>query len=146
MTYTEFLKELTAWGDRAVRESPGKKKIQEEFRILCTRAGESVQKGGFSPFFYVLLSAGLNREEALFLSAVLYSEISRQEFVQVLFSVSGFIFPGRDRKRGDPDTSCTAGVSFFIQGDSSGTENSGDVLVLQRRRKASLSGEQCAAI
>ena len=82
MTYTEFLKELTAWGDRAVRESPGKKKIQEEFRILCTRAGESVQKGGFSPFFYVLLSAGLNREEALFLSAVLYSEISRQEFVQ----------------------------------------------------------------
>lgn len=78
-TYEEFLEELTEWGDTAIQEHPEKWNTQERFGLIWARARQGAERGVFSPFLYLALSAGLYQEEAVFLAAALYLGLTGTE-------------------------------------------------------------------
>lgn len=71
-TYEEFLDELAAWGDAALQEHPKGWDVRDFFLQMWERSEQGVGQEVFSPFLYLALSAGLRKEEAMFLAAVLY--------------------------------------------------------------------------
>lgn len=76
--YQEFLDELLLWGDAAVYKNAETGSSWEMFLQLWMRSKQGAQEGVFSPFLYLVLSAGLSREEAMFLAAVFYSGLASE--------------------------------------------------------------------
>lgn len=79
ITYEEFLDDLILWGDMAVHEPQERWNAEEIFLQMWRRSEQGVQNEVFSPFLYIALSAELEREEAMFLAAVLYTGLKSDE-------------------------------------------------------------------
>lgn len=78
--YQEFLSDLAEWGEavtgcgRENRNSASHCTVNVISQMLY-KAKQGAEHSVFSPFLYLVLSAGLDRDETLFLAAVLYSSL-----------------------------------------------------------------------
>lgn len=93
--YQDFIDELILWGDGAVcaaeKEQTDKaaseiQDTQEGFKQILYRSQRAAEREVFSPFLYIALSAGLDKQEARLLAAVLYYELSDQSIQRFDFS------------------------------------------------------------
>ncbi len=76
--YQEFLDDLKEWGNHNMR-SAETYHAAEVFSGFLRRARQGAEHSVFSPFLYLVLAAGLDRYESMFLAAVLYSAIASPE-------------------------------------------------------------------
>lgn len=131
-SYQEFLEDLTAWGDHVCRQQSGFNP-KEVFFTLLKKSVHSTDEGTFSPFLYLAVATGLEREDMMLLAATLYAGQNKKSLTlstwKLFWEKEEADFPGtelyfqsapllfeRETVRGDVRLKLPQRVFLFLQG------------------------------